>query len=99
MSGANEGTPPAVYTVAALAEHWGCSTSFIYEQIACGALPAWKLGGKLYRIGAAAVEEYEARAVVAVPEAPAGRDSGTPRPVLPKGFAKGSRWAPNRGGT
>ena len=57
---------PKAWSVAALAEHWECSTTFVYQQIACGNLRAWKLGGKLYRIPLDAVEEYEARALVTV---------------------------------
>ena len=49
------------YTVALLAERWGCSTTFVYEQIKCGALPAFKLGAKLYRIRHQNVEAYELR--------------------------------------
>lgn len=60
---------PKAWSVAALAEQWECSTTFVYQHIACGNLRAWKLGGKLYRIPVDAVEEYEARALVVAPAA------------------------------
>ena len=50
-----------VYTVAALAKLWGTSTSFVYNLLNAGALPGFKLGGKLWRIKAADVEAYECR--------------------------------------
>jgi DNA binding domain, excisionase family len=50
-----------VYTVSALADLWGVSTTFIYDLLARGELPAFRLGGKLWRIRAADVEAYECR--------------------------------------
>ena len=47
------------YTVARLAEHWGCSDTFVYSEIERGNLPAFRLGGKLIRIRPEAVEAYE----------------------------------------
>ena len=49
------------YTVAALAEHWQCSDTFIYDLLNSGQLEGFKLGGKLWRIKPGAVEAYEAR--------------------------------------
>lgn len=51
------------YTAAQLGERWGVSDTFVYEQIKAGRLVAMRLGGKLLRISAAAVEEYEKAAV------------------------------------
>lgn len=51
----------AIYTVAALAKRWGTSTAFVYSLLERGELPGFKLGGKLWRIKAVDVEEYECR--------------------------------------
>lgn len=51
------------YTVASLADHWGTSDTFIYDQIKAGRLQAFKLGGKLIRIKPEAVEEYECQGI------------------------------------
>jgi excisionase family DNA binding protein len=48
------------YSVSALAERWGVSTSAVYTLIKSGELPSFKLGDKLFRITHEAVEEYEA---------------------------------------
>jgi len=50
------------FTVAALAEHWQTSETFVYSQISADRLKAFKLGGKLLRIKPEAVEEYECQA-------------------------------------
>jgi len=47
------------YSVAKLAEHWGVSTTFIYNLLNSGELEGIKLGDKLWRIRAEAVERYE----------------------------------------
>lgn len=47
------------YSVSALAERWGISTSAVYTLIKSGALPAIKLGDKLYRVSNEAVDRYE----------------------------------------
>ena len=52
---------PPVYSVASLAEHWGCGTDTVYALIRSGDLPAFKVGGKLLRIRGAEVERYECR--------------------------------------
>lgn len=51
------------YTVAQLAAHWQCSDTFIYDLLSAGRLPGFKLGGKLWRISARAVERYENREI------------------------------------
>lgn len=48
-----------VYSVASLAEHWGCGTDTVYSLIRGGSLRAFKLGGKLLRIRADEVERFE----------------------------------------
>ncbi len=58
---------PQVFSVATLAEHWQCGTDTIYTLVRSGALPHFKLGGKLIRIRGEDVERYETR----------GADSGT----------------------
>ncbi len=52
-------TIPLAYTVASLAERWGTSDTFVYDQIKAGRLRAFRLGGKLIRIRPDAVDEYE----------------------------------------
>jgi excisionase family DNA binding protein len=47
------------YSVASLAEHWGCSDDTVYALIRSGTLPHFKLGGRLYRIRQDDVERYE----------------------------------------
>lgn len=49
----------AVFSVASLAEHWGCGSDTVYSLIRSGELRAFKLGGKLLRIRADEVERYE----------------------------------------
>ena len=49
----------SVYSVASLAEHWGCGTDTVYSLIRGGDLRAFKLGGKLLRIRADEVERFE----------------------------------------
>lgn len=46
-------------TVAALAERWGCSDTFIYGLLTSGQLEGFKLGKKLWRISPEAVERFE----------------------------------------
>ncbi len=57
-------TPPKALTVANVAQHWGVSTTFVYDQIAAGKLEAFRLGGKLIRIKPEAVADYERRATI-----------------------------------
>lgn len=47
------------FSVTSLAEHWGVSTGTIYAMIKRGDLRATRLGGKLYRIATAEVEQIE----------------------------------------
>lgn len=51
----------AVFDVPSLAQHWGCGTDTIYALVRSGELQHFKLGGKLIRIRADAVEKYECR--------------------------------------
>ena len=44
-----------------LAEHWGCSQTFVYSRINSGELMSFRLGGKLIRISRQAVDDYEQR--------------------------------------
>lgn len=55
-----EGRRP--FTVARLADHWGTSETFVYDQIRAGRLKAMRFGGKLIRIKPEAVDEYEREA-------------------------------------
>ncbi|MCW2763351.1 MAG: hypothetical protein JWR85_3552 [Marmoricola sp.] len=54
-----------VYSVASLAEHWGCGSDTVYALIRSGDLVAFKLGGRLLRIRAHEVEQYECRQITA----------------------------------
>lgn len=78
-------TNPACYRVATLAERWDCSTGKVRALIRSGELPALRFG-KLIRIPIAAVEAYEAKALVpakgqqdanATPKAPCIGRGGT----------------------
>jgi excisionase family DNA binding protein len=53
--------PVRVYTPATLAERWHCSGRHIRNLINRGELKAFRLGGKLLRISAEEVEDYERR--------------------------------------
>lgn len=50
---------PTVYTPATLATRWECSERHIRNLIESGALPAFRLGGKLLRIRREDVEAFE----------------------------------------
>ncbi|TRD03833.1 helix-turn-helix domain-containing protein [Mesorhizobium sp. WSM4303] len=52
---------PNVFTPAMLAQRWECSEGHVRNMIAAGTLPAFRLGGKLLRIRASDVEDYECR--------------------------------------
>src|SRR5689334_23115647 len=54
-------TRPDIYTPETLAAHWGCTARHVRNLIHRGQLRAFPLGGKLWRIQAAAVEEFECR--------------------------------------
>ena len=58
MSGKTIGAERPPFSPATLAERWGCSTTLVYDLLASGALRGWRVG-KLWRISASAVEEYE----------------------------------------
>lgn len=47
------------YSVKTLAERWGCSVDTIYDLISRGDLPSFRAGGRLLRIAAGAVAEWE----------------------------------------
>ncbi len=53
--------PVRVYTPATLAQRWMCSERHIRNMIERGDLKAFLLGGKLLRISAEEVEDYERR--------------------------------------
>lgn len=50
-----------LYTPETLAKRWGCSSRHVRNLISSGDLAAFKLGDKLVRIKAQAVEEFESR--------------------------------------
>lgn len=65
------------YTVAMVADLWGTSDTFVYEQIKSGRLRAFKLGNKLWRVPPDALDEYEQAAAYEPPtpsDAPVVRD-------------------------
>lgn len=64
----------AVFSVATLADHWGCGTDTVYSLIRSGDLRAFKLGGKLLRIRQDEVERFECRTITA------SNDTGEPSP-------------------
>lgn len=68
-----------VYSVATLAEHWGCGTDTVYALIKSGDLPAFKLGGKLLRVRHEEVERYECQSLLTPSNdtAESSRSSGT----------------------
>ena len=47
------------YSPAALADRWDCSEQKVRNMIASGSLPAFRLDGKLWRIRAKDVEDFE----------------------------------------
>lgn len=57
--------PIGAYSVAMVAERWGTSDTFVYDQIKAGKLRAFKLGGKLIRVPFDAVDDYEEQAALA----------------------------------
>lgn len=69
---------PHALTVTMLAERWGTSDTFVYDEIKRGRLRAFRLGAKLIRIRLDAVEEYEAAGIVQA-EAPAPLPDQSPR--------------------
>lgn len=56
---------PRVMRPSTLAKHWQCSERHVRNLIATGELPSFRAGGKLVRIRAEDVVEFEARAVSA----------------------------------
>jgi excisionase family DNA binding protein len=53
--------PERVYTPVTLARRWQCSSQHIRDMIERGDLKAFRVGGKLLRISAEEVEDYERR--------------------------------------
>ncbi|WP_280139035.1 helix-turn-helix domain-containing protein [Phyllobacterium sp. OV277] len=53
---------PVVYTPKMLAQRWQCSERHIRNMIKAGLIPAFRLGGKLVRIGGDDVLKIEASA-------------------------------------
>lgn len=47
------------FTPKSLADHWECSERHVRKLVACGKLPAFRLGGKLLRIKPEDVENFE----------------------------------------
>jgi len=82
---------PRAFTVAVLADHWGVSDTFIYDQIGSGRLRAFKLGNKLLRIAPDAVAEYEAAAQLATDPAPASGAIPAPDPATIARLARSAR--------
>lgn len=73
------------FDVNGVAAHWGCSTTFVYAEIASGALQSWKLG-RNYRISVAAMEAYECQNLTASESLPAGDQTEPPiGPMLSDG--------------
>jgi excisionase family DNA binding protein len=52
------GQAARVFTPATLAQEWGCSERHVRNLVAAGQLRAFRLGSKLLRIPAEAVEEF-----------------------------------------
>lgn len=54
-------TSRKIYTPSTLAEKWECSSQHIRNLCRSGELPFYRLGGKLIRIKAEDVEDFECR--------------------------------------
>ena len=65
----------SVYSVATLADRWGCGTDAVYSLIRSGDLRAFKVGGKLLRIRMDEVERYETEGMAASPPTTASFDA------------------------
>lgn len=50
-----------VFTPAMIAERWACSERHVRNMIDRGELRAFRLGGKLWRVRIADIEDYECR--------------------------------------
>jgi excisionase family DNA binding protein len=55
-----------VLTTSGVAARWGTSDTFVYSLMHSGELPAFRVGGKLWRVKLSSVEEYESRGMEAV---------------------------------
>lgn len=69
------------YTVAGLAERWGCSREHVYQLIRIGQLQVFRLGGKLLRVSASEVARWEsAGGSTALETTPSSSSTGRPAP-------------------
>lgn len=69
------------YTVAGLAERWGCSREHVYQLIRIGQLQVFRLGGKLLRVSASEVARWEsAGGSTASETTPSSSSTGRPAP-------------------
>ncbi len=66
-----------MYTADAVAARWGCSHQHVHNLIKSGRLRAHRMGQKLIRIPAEAVEEFECQTVISPDSAEAGPQPGT----------------------
>lgn len=55
------GSEPAWLTVAQVCRRWQLGRKTVYKFIDAGILPAWRVGGHLYRIAVADVLEFETK--------------------------------------
>lgn len=82
-----------------VAERWGCSERHVRNLIASGQLGHFRVGSRLLRIPAAAVEEYElqqagaakAAAALASQETPAAERKRGPNTALMRALARKRR--------
>lgn len=72
-------TQAAVLTTEMVAERWGCSDRHVRNLVKSGALGHFRLGGRLVRIPAAAVEQYERSHMR--PTSPTDGSAQTPAPA------------------
>lgn len=70
---------PNVFTPSTLAERWECSERHIRSMIDRGELPSFRLGGKLLRIRAADVEDFECQSGASHDCAESAASHGTTR--------------------
>lgn len=71
------GAAPLVYSPAELAKAWGCSERHIRNMVDRGELQAFRMGQKLIRIPAKAVEDYQCQNTLSRGSAGAGQSRGT----------------------
>ena len=66
---------PAFLTVSQLCTRWQLGRKTVYKFITANALPAWKVGRRLYRIAVADVLKFEVRNKLSADDADANRQS------------------------